>query len=515
MLYRILKRLFGRMFFLILSVLFQILWFSAFMALLGARYPVFAGFVRVLSVAAVLYIIGRRANPSYNLAWSILILMLPVVGISVYLMFGRSRMARNVGERYDEAVRATASLLSEDEGARDALSSLDPQINRQSLYLRDAAGFPVWEHTRTEYYPNGELLYESLIRELDKAERFIFMEYFIIDSGVMWETILDILERKAAAGVDVRIIYDDVGCVNTLPEKFYRDLRARGIACEVFNPFHPVVAVVLNNRDHRKITVIDGCVGFTGGINLADEYINKKKRFGYWKDSGVMIRGEAVRSFTVMFLQMWSVVTKQRLTAEDQLPFMPDPAVCRSQESDGFVQPYSNTPLGAAAVGEGNYLNIISSARRYVYIFTPYLIVGNEMITSLCLAARSGVDVRIVMPGIPDKKWIYMLSRAYYEQLIEAGVRIFEYTPGFLHAKSFVCDDEVASVGTINMDFRSLYLHFECGVWMYKSSAVMQLRRDADRVLADAREITLEECRSTPFTVRLLQSILRLAAPML
>ena len=268
------------MFFLILSVLFQILWFSAFMALLGARYPVFAGFVRVLSVAAVLYIIGRRANPSYNLAWSVLILMLPVVGISVYLMFGRSRMARNVGERYDEAVRATASLLSEDEGARDALSSLDPQINRQSLYLRDAAGFPVWEHTRTEYYPNGELLYESLIRELDKAERFIFMEYFIIDSGVMWETILDILERKAAAGVDVRIIYDDVGCVNTLPAKFYRDLRARGIACEVFNPFHPVVSVVLNNRDHRKITVIDGCVGFTGGINLADEYINKKKRFG-------------------------------------------------------------------------------------------------------------------------------------------------------------------------------------------------------------------------------------------
>ncbi len=516
-LFKIFKRLFGRAFFVILSVLLQILWFAFFFLLLGYRYPYFAGAVRVLSVVVVFLIVNKRVNPAYKLAWALLILTIPLVGFAIYVMFGRSRMAKKVKDQFAVFAEHGSILMKEEEEDSEELLAEDPRAQRQSRYLRDLGAYPGYSNTKTRYYPEGEQLYQAMVSELSKAKYFIFLEYFIIDNGEMWSTILDILERKAREGLDVRLIYDDVGCVNTLPARFYRELRTRGIKCEVFNPFRPVVSIVLNNRDHRKIMVIDGYVGFTGGINIADEYINRKTRFGYWKDNGVMIKGEAVWNFTVMFLQMWSAITgtTEDLSEDATALYRPECYMEKPFENDGFVQPYSDSPLDEETVGENVYLNMIAMAKRYVYIFTPYLLVDNEMMMALCLAAKSGIDVRIVTPGIPDKKIIFLLTRSYYEQLIEAGVRIYEFKPGFLHAKGVVCDDEIATVGTINLDYRSLYLHFECGVWMYRSQAVGQVKEDVLNTINSSAEITLEACRETKRFTRLIQSILRLLAPML
>ncbi len=516
-LYKILKKILGRMFFVVLSIVLQILWFVLFITVLGMRYPFFAGAVRALSLVIVLWILNRRVNPSYKLAWTLLILSIPLVGFAIYLMFGNSRVAKKTRLQFQSVQHYSEGAAKEDPLDRQAIEEADLAVSRQSGYIRDHASCPVYRSTETRYFPEGGDLYLAMIEELEKARHYIFMEYFIIDNGEMWGSILKILERKAQEGLDVRIIYDDVGCVNTLPARFYRELRARGIKCEVFNPFKPVISVVLNNRDHRKIMVIDGHTGFTGGINLADEYINRKQRFGHWKDTGIMLHGEAVWNFTVMFLQMWSVVTGsvEDLQEKNLHKYHTDNWHKEAFEEDGFVQPYCDSPLDDETVGENVYLHIINNAKRYVHIFTPYLIIDEEMMKSLCLAAKSGIDVRIVTPGIPDKKAVFWLGRSYYEQLIEDGVKIYEYQPGFLHAKCFVCDDEIATVGTINLDYRSLYMHFECGVWMYRSSAVGQVKADMEQTLSQSREISLEECKNRRQIIRLIQSLLRLFAPML
>ncbi len=328
----------------------------------------------------------------------------------------------------------------------------------------------------------------------------------------MFGQVVNLLEKKVQEGVEVRLIYDDVGSINTLPPKYYKKLQAKGIKCAAFNPFRPIASVIMNNRDHRKIFVVEGRVGFTGGVNLADEYINKKERFGYWKDTGIRLEGEGVWSLTTMFLEMWNYIIR---STEDYSVFMPSAHRMEPFETDGFVQPYGDSPLDHENVGENVYMNIISRAKDYVYIFTPYLIVGNEMLVTLCNAAKSGVDVRIVTPGVPDKKTVYLLTQSYYAPLIKSGVKIYQYKPGFIHAKCFVCDDEIATVGTVNLDFRSLYLHFECGVWMYRSRAVMQVKEDCLETFDCSEEMTLEFCRNRPLVIRMLQSVLRLFAPLL
>ena len=328
----------------------------------------------------------------------------------------------------------------------------------------------------------------------------------------MLEKVLAVLERKVREGVKVRLIYDDVGSIKTIPPHFKKRLSDMGISCAVFNPFRPILSIILNNRDHRKILVVDGQVGFTGGINIADEYINEKVRFGYWKDTGIEIKGEAVWSLTTMFLEMWNYINQ---TKEDYYQYLPDIYNKKINPKDGYVQPYGDTPLDHENVGENVYLNMINRAKKYVYIYTPYLIVDNEMTVALENAAKCGVDVRIVTPGIPDKKLIFLLTQSYYEQLILNGVKIYQYTPGFLHGKCFVCDDKIATVGTINLDYRSLYLHFECGVFMYRSQAVMELKQDVLDTIAGSKQITLDFCRNRNIFSKLLQSILRLFAPLL
>jgi cardiolipin synthase len=511
---KILKMLFSRLFFVGFAILVQLIWIFVFVYKLSSISIYMTWGINIISFIAILWLVNNRINPSYKLAWTILILIVPVFGATLYFIFGKSRLARETAKKFNKIHKSYEQDMLTKPEVREELSSIDQSISNQSLYIDNKAKCPLYKKTTTEYFATGEELYQKMVEELKKAKHFIFMEYFIINRGEMWSTVLEILEQKVKEGVDVRLIYDDMGCVTTLPARFYKTLQAKGIKCAAFNPFRPVLSMILNNRDHRKISVIDGHTSFTGGINIADEYINKKKRFGYWKDTGIMLKGEGVWSFTTMFLQMWEVITH---IPSDYDNYKPQKYISELEEiaDDGFVQPYCDTPLDKEAVGENVYLNMIQRAKNYIYIFTPYLIIDNEMMTALCLAAASGVDVRIVTPGIPDKKMVFVSTQSYYSQLVDSEVKIYEYNPGFLHAKSFVCDDEVAIVGTINMDYRSLYLHFECGVWMYQSKAVMQVKEDVLQVLEECTLITSEFCRNRNIVIRIMQNILRLFAPLL
>lgn len=511
---KIAKLLFNRIFYVAFAILIQLVWILI-MAWRLAEYSRYISLgISILSIVVVLWIANKKINPSYKLAWTLLIMGVPVFGLVLYFLFGQSRVAREMQKRFRTILECTASYMEEDPDTREKLKKEDESAFVQSEYIRKESGYPLHENTTTEYFQVGDDMFPVLVRELKEAKHYIYIEYFIINDGVMWRTILNILEKKAAEGVDVRLIYDDFGCLTTLPHKYYEYLRSKGIQCMVFNPFRPVLNVILNNRSHRKICVIDGHTGFTGGINLADEYINRKKRFGHWKDTAVMLKGEAVWNMTAMFLHMWTVVTRSKEIPdfENYLPhkYHPEPFA-----SDGYVQPFCDSPLDGEVVGENVYMNIINRAKHYVYICTPYLIIDNEMMTALCLAAKSGVDVKIMTPGIPDKKMVFLLTQSYYEQLIQAGVEIYEYQPGFLHAKSFVCDDEIGVVGTINLDYRSLYLHFEDGVWMYKNQTVTALRQDFMHTLDQCKAIDIEFCRHRNIVVRAVQSVMRILAPML
>ncbi|MDL2311190.1 cardiolipin synthase, partial [Peptostreptococcaceae bacterium OttesenSCG-928-C18] len=403
-------------------------------------------------------------------------------------------------------------LMSKHENILSEITSTDAYI--QSRYLERYANFPVYKHTCSNYYPTGESFFKDFIEDLKKAKNFIFLEFFILEEGYMWNTILDILEEKVKAGVDVRIIYDDFGCISKLPRKYSKLLRSKGIKCCIFNPIKFFVMPKHNNRDHRKIIVIDGIIGYTGGLNLADEYINKTSRFGHWKDSAVRLYGQAVWSLTVMFLSMWNSISKDLLEFEKHLLEVDD-NIKINRECNGFVQPFSDTPLDSEPVGEVVYLNIINRAKEYVYITTPYLILSNEILTALCNAAKGGIDVRIITPHIPDKKIVFYVSQSYYEQLLASGVKIYEYTPGFIHAKNFVSDDSFAVVGTINVDFRSLYLHFEDAVWFYNSSVVHSVKKDFLETIKVSKQQTLKEVRNTFFIKKILMSILKIFAPLM
>lgn len=507
------KFLLGRATIVALAILVQLCWLLSFLYGFQMRYIFFNTVIDILAVFVVVVIVNKRSNLSYKIAWTVVILAVPIVGLLVYFIFGRSELTRPTRKRMEAINFQIEQSLPENQGLQEELMEQDLSVYRQSKYVSEWAGYPVYKNTETKYYPCGEEMFLDMLKALEEAKHFIFMEYFIVEEGYMFGKILEILRRKAEQGVDVRFIYDDFGCVTTLPEKYFLQMQSWGIQCVRFNPLYPVMSVVMNNRDHRKILVADGKVGFTGGINLADEYVNKVKRFGYWKDTGVRLEGEGVWSFTVMFLEMWDYITKTEEKDLDQ--FRPSRYQTRQYESDGYVQPYTDSPLDNETVGENIYMNIINRAKKYVYIFTPYLIPDDELLKALQNTAKSGVDVRIIMPGIPDKQVVYWISQSYYEPLLECGVRIYQYNPGFLHAKCFVCDDEVAVVGSVNLDYRSLYLHFECGVWMYRSKAVMQVKEDVLRTMGESEEINMEFCWKRPAAIRTLQGMMRLFAPLL
>ena len=511
---KLLKLLFNRIFYVAFAILIQLGWIFIMVLKIAAFSRYVDIFIEIVGVVIVLWIVNKEINPSYKLAWTMLILSLPILGVTLYFLFGKSRIASIMDQQFMKRIEESSELMRDDPETVSSLLERDPSAAMQSHYISSASHFPVHQNTSAEYFQVGDDMFPVLVKELKQAQKYIFIEYFIINDGVMWKTILDILEQKAAEGVDVRLIYDGFGCLTTLPHKYYEELRKKGIACQVFNPFRPILNIIQNNRDHRKLCIIDGWVGFTGGINLSDEYINQKERFGHWKDTAIMLKGEAVWNMTVMFLHMWAVIgrTEEKIDYEVYLPHK------NHQEQfvgNGFVQPFCDTPLDEEIVGENVYLNIINKARRYVYICTPYLIIDNEMMTALCLAAKNGVDVRIMTPGTPDKKLVFLLTQSYYRQLLENGVKIYEYQPGFLHAKTFVCDDEIAVVGTINLDYRSLYLHFEDGVWIYGNDVIWSMKEDFVQTLEDCHTVPLEFCKNRKIPVRIMQNVLRAFAPML
>ena len=504
---RLMKLLTHRVFWVAVSILVQLGALLIVLLRFNGYYQHFSLICSVLSLIIVINIVGNRSNPSYKIAWIIPIMLFPIFGWLLYLLFGGNRLSKRTRHKMQSMNEVMARELKSSCAVESFAGQEDTGI--MASYLAENALCPVYCNTETVYFPSGEQQLESILCELKKAQRYIFLEYFIVEPGRMWNSILEILEEKAAAGVDVRVLYDDMGCMFTLPRDYPAVLKKKGIKCSVFNPFLPVLSVRMNNRDHRKIMVIDGVVGYTGGINLADEYINEKERFGHWKDTAILLRGEAVWSLTVMFLNMWNFASD---TTEEFDQFRPEPArvCCR-----GFVQPYADSPLDDEPVGVTVYLNLINRAKRYVYLTTPYLIIDHTTVNALTTAAKSGVDVRIITPHIPDKKVIFEVTRAHYLPLLEAGVKIFEYTPGFIHAKVFAVDDRFGTVGTVNMDYRSMFLHFEDGVMLYDTPSVLDIKKDIFAVQAVSKSVTLEESKACSFSKRVLRAFLRVFAPLM
>ena len=469
--------------------------------------------ITAVSLIAVAILLDKDdVNPVYKLMWLLIILLLPPTGTIFYLYWGgRSRHGRKA-RQYSACSARANQALPEPLSSLALLPGDDVPFTRCGRYLAQYAYAPVWDNTSCRYYAWGQEFLPDYLEELQKAQQFIFLEYFILQEGKLWDQVLEILKQKAAQGVDVRVLYDGMGSLVKLPKDYDATLRSYGIQCGIFAPmrFSPNLSdyTLLNHRDHRKITVIDGNVAFSGGFNLADEYANFTHPHGVWKDTGFMLRGEAVYSYTAAFLATWDYV---RHTVSPVERFRP---TCRDM-ADCVIQPFVDSPLDQENVSENAYFNILQQAQRYVYVATPYLVVDNEMLTCLRLAAKSGVDVRILTPGIPDKKFVYLVTQSFYHTLLEAGVRIFEYTPGFMHAKMFVSDDKAAIVGSANMDYRSLYLHFENCCAFYGGQMVRTVRKDLEQCMAVSRECTLEEVYRTPLPKRILQIFFRIFAPLM
>lgn len=467
-----------------------------------------------LGLWLVVVIINRKGNPAFQIAWIVPILIVPVFGALLYLYLYTQLGTRRLNKKILEEAAGTSSIVAQKKDALEELRADSPQMANLASYLRRACGTAVHKHTSARYFSCGEKLMQPLIDELRAAKHFIFLEYFIVSPGYMWDTMLEILKEKVKEGVEVRILYDGMSFFFHFPKEYLQELEECGIQCRVFAPIVPALSTVQNNRDHRKILVIDGHTAFTGGINLADEYINRKERFGYWKDSAIMIQGEAVRSFTLMFLRMWKVTAEPK--APESYRKYVDASVNRDlPQGSGFAVPFDDNPLDGEQVGELVYMDILYSAKKYVHITTPYLVLDHEMIVALTYAARRGVDVKIMMPHIPDKQYAFWLARTYYNELLEAGVKIYEFEPGFVHTKSIVSDDEKAVVGSINMDYRSFYLSFECAVLLYKNSEIAEIEKDFQQTLRKCLAVTEEFYRQQPLYQRLAGKVMRLFAPLL
>lgn len=464
-----------------------------------------------ISVAAVLWIVNDRSNPGYKLGWIIIVLISPVVGGLLYLLLGGNRLSRRNQRRLRVMQYKMVQNLEGDCHRAGLLAQVaGANAGHMARYLEWSAACPVYGNTKTAYYSLGDDCFPDMLAAMEAAQKFIFLEYFIIEQGQFWDAILEVLERKVEQGVEIRVIYDDIGSMFTLPATFNYRLQQKGIKCRVFNRLVPVLSLRQNNRDHRKYLIVDGKVAFTGGINIADEYINVKERFGHWKDSAIRLTGDAVWSMTVSFLAMWDFTEG---ASEDFRPFRAEPAPILEEGS--YVQPYCDCPWDEEPIGQTVYLNLINKAKEYVYITTPYLVLDYAVNVALTTAAKAGVDVRIITPHIPDKKMVFELTRAHYEELLEAGVKIYEYTPGFIHAKNFVVDDIYGTVGTVNLDYRSMFLHFEDGVLLYHTRSVLDIKRDFVATMAVSEEVTLEKCRQARFLRRLARTVLKVFAPLL
>lgn len=500
----------GRMIFVALSVIIQALWIANLIINL-TKYSTWINLATsIVALFAVINLFSSQMNSAFKMPWLMIILAFPILGVSLYLLAGHSGVSRVVRKRFEAIDAELMPYLSQQDEVIQSLEEKDFAIANQARYIFQCAGYPIYRNTDVEFYSDAKAGFEAQKKAIREAESFIFMEYHAIEDAEAFGEIKEILEEKSKQGVDVRLFYDDIGSIGFINTDFVKRMEKVGIECRVFNPLVPVLNIFMNNRDHRKITVIDGRVGFTGGYNLANEYFNITHPYGYWKDTGVRLEGDAVKSLTIMFLEMWNASKKADNSYD---AFLVDYDYTAVQQ--GYIQPYADSPLDNELTGENVYLNMIKNAKHYIYFMTPYLIISDEMNRELTLAAKRGVDVRIITPGIPDKKAIYKVTRSYYPGLVRDGVRIYEYTPGFCHAKQCVCDDEAATVGTINLDYRSLYHHFENGLFMYGCDAVYKVKQDFDDTLPVCREVTDKYKSGINSMLRLGQAILRIFAPLL
>lgn len=488
----------------ILGVLLQfgfeiitVLLFSEYIAIINIIY-------RLISVLIVLAIIKYSTRISNYLPWIILILIFPIFGTVLLITLGRSysknKLFKNILQKESEYEK----FYIQDE-------SIKKEIENKNLdelkYIMNHAKYPISKNNEITYYKCGEEFFPELLKELKKAKKFIFMEYFIINKGTMWNQILDILKEKASEGIDIRVMYDDMGSIAMLPDNYGNELEKYGIKCILFNKLSPFRGIFMNNRDHRKMTIIDGKVAFSGGVNISDEYINLTHPHGYWKDNGIKIIGDAIWNLTIMFLTMWNAnIDEDKDITKFKYQFP-------KNKDLGYVSDYGSAPLHKDIIGEDIYLNMINGAKKYLYILTPYLIIDTDVINSLTRAAKRGADVKIVVPGIPDKKIVYFMSSSYFEILINAGVKIYTYTPGFVHSKVFVCDDIKATVGTLNLDYRSLYLHFENGIYLENHKEITKIKEDVVNTITSSHQVTKMEAKPN-FFKSILQAILRIIAPM-
>ena len=503
------KNSIGRLMFAALGFVIQVVWIIMLCLKLNDYSAAISLGSSVLALCVAFYIYGKDMNAGFKLPWIIAILAFPVLGLCLYFLFGRPGATKHMRQHFEKIDADLEGTLVQDENVLKNLEATDFAVANQVRYLWKCAGYPAWQNTDVEFHKTAEEGLEAQKRELRKAKKFIFMEYHAIEESSAFLELKEILVQKAKEGVEVRVFYDDVGSFVFINKDFIKRMEAVGIQCRVFNPMHPFLNIFMNNRDHRKITVIDGKVGFTGGYNLAEEYFNRTHPYGYWKDTGIMLTGDAVRNLTVMFLEMWNAVRKTDMDYDKYLP-----KVEYTAKEQGFVQPYADSPLDHETTGENVYMNLIKNAKHEIFFTTPYLIITDEMSRELRMAARRGVDVRIVTPGIPDKKMVYQMTRSYYSELARNGVRIYEYTPGFIHAKQCVCDGESATVGTINMDYRSLYLHFENGVLMYHYDAVAEIRKDFEDIFAASTEVTEQYNGRKSVPARMGRGVLRLFSPL-
>ncbi|MBQ8959917.1 MAG: cardiolipin synthase [Ruminococcus sp.] len=507
---KLFRRLFSRNAMFVLLLLLQIAFLFTAVVTIGERFYVMYIMLIILDAVLVVYLMNKREPDAYRLSWIVLISLFPLLGGVTYLYVKRTQRLPKAIERHYQ--HQTRECLIQNSDTLAALAEDCPEGANLARYISKYGLYPAYRNTCAEYFPLGELQFEAMLREMERADKFIFMEYFIISEGYMLDTISELLIRKARSGVDVRLMYDGIGTGLKQSSLPFAELERNGVKCRVFNRFTPFLSSTQNNRDHRKIVVIDGNVAFNGGTNLADEYINRKERFGHWKDTAVMIRGEAVWNYTVMFLQLWE---EQGRSISHFQEYIPDVFSFALNDTDGYVQPFSDSPLDNEPVGKLAYLEMISNARSFVYITTPYLIIDEEMIDALAFAAKKGVDVRIIAPHIPDKWYVYMIAWNNYPKLISAGVKVYEYTPGFIHAKTCIADGKLAMIGTINLDYRSFYLHFESASMLYNCSVISQIQADILKTAEASQLITMEDCRNRPLHKKISGSLLNIFAPLL
>ncbi len=503
--------IFSRFGLILILLLLQALALFSLLRWFGGLLPHYLGGTLLVTAAMMVYLLNQDMDNSVRITWLVVTALAPVLGVPLFWYTKADIGHRVLRKRLMELEGQTRAQLPQDERAVRRLEAEDPGAASLTRYLRGrGGGFPVYQNTAVTYFPGGEAKFEELLRQLETAKKYIFLEYFIIEEGLMWGRVLEVLARKAAQGVDVRVMYDGTCEFSTLPRDYPKRLEALGIRCKVFSPVTPFVSTHYNYRDHRKILVIDGRVGFTGGVNLADEYINHVKKYGRWKDAAVMLEGEGVRSMTALFLQMWGILQQPEFEQ-----FLTDPIP--AERAAGFVVPYGDCPLDGERVGEMVYIDMINRARKYVHIITPYLILDGELETALRFAAERGVDVHLILPGVPDKRFAYSLAKTHYKALLSSGVKISEWTPGFTHAKVVVADGREAVVGTINLDYRSLYHHFENAVWMYGTDCIRSTESDFQSTLAQCRTVepTAHSIWQGKTLLRLTGVLLKFIAPLI